>query len=87
MYDSKTREKRYTCRAFLMNVKVIENPSLLTPLAFGHLSTDITENFLCPKDVKLHPIPWGRGGGTPYNGLYRPKGVPFSGFRYILMKG
>ena len=61
MYDSKTREKRYTCRAFLMNVKVIENLSLLTPLAFGCLSTDITENFLCPKDVKLHPIPWGRG--------------------------
>ena len=46
-----------------MNVKVIENLSLLTPLAFGNLSTDITENFLCPKDVKLHPIPWGRGGG------------------------
>ena len=71
MYDSKTREKRYTCRAFLMNVKVIENLSLLTPLAFGHLSTDITENFLCPKDVKLHPIPWGRGvlPITAYTGL------------------
>ena len=78
MYDSKTREKRYTCRAFLMNVKVIENLSLLTPLAFGHLSTDITENFLCPKDVKLHPIPWG-GGVLPimaYTGL---KGYLFQG--------
>ena len=79
MYDSKTREKRYTCRAFLMNVKVIENLSLLTPLAFGHLSTDITENFLCPKDVKLHPIPWGRGGVLPimaYTGL---RGYLFQG--------
>ena len=80
MYDSKTREKRYTCIAFLMNVKVIENLSLLTPLAFGHLSTDITENFLCPKDVKLHPIPWGRGGGVlpimAYTGL---KGYLFQG--------
>ena len=78
MYDSKTREKRYTCRAFLMNVKVIENLSLLTPLAFGHLSTDITENFLCPKDVKLHPIPWGRGvlPIMAYTGL---KGYLFQG--------
>ena len=46
-----------------MNVKVIENLSLLTPVAFGHLSTDITENFLGPKDVKLHPVPGGGGGG------------------------
>ena len=78
MYDSKTREKRYTRRAFLMNVKVIENLSLLTPLAFGHLSTDITENFLCPKDVKLHPIPWGRGvlPIMAYTGL---KGYLFQG--------
>ena len=78
MYDSKTREKRYTCRTFLMNVKVIENLSLLTPLAFGHLSTDITENFLCPKDVKLHPIPWGRGvlPIMAYTGL---KGYLFQG--------
>ena len=78
MYDSKTREKRYTCRAFLMNVKVIENLSLLTPLAFGYLSTDITENFLCPKDVKLHPIPWGRGvlPIMAYTGL---KGYLFQG--------
>ena len=78
MYDSKTREKRYTCRAFLMNVKVIENLSLMTPLAFGHLSTDITENFLCPKDVKLHPIPWGRGvlPIMAYTGL---KGYLFQG--------
>ena len=78
MYDSKTREKRYTCGAFLMNVKVIENLSLLTPLAFGHLSTDITENFLCPKDVKLHPIPWGRGALPimAYTGL---KGYLFQG--------
>ena len=78
MYDSKTREKRYTCRAFLMNVKVMENLSLLTPLAFGHLSTDITENFLCPKDVKLHPIPWGRGvlPIMAYTGL---KGYLFQG--------
>ena len=74
-----------------MNVKVIENLSLLMPLAFRQLSTAITENSLCPKDVKLHPIPWGgRERVTPYNGPYReahPKGVPFSGFRYILMKG
>ena len=78
MYDSKTREKRYTCRAFLMNVKVIENLSLLTPLAFGCLSTDITENFLCPKDVKLHPIPWERGvlPIMAYTGL---KGYLFQG--------
>ena len=30
--------------------------------------------------------PGGGGGGTPYNGLYRealPKGLPFTGFRYI----
>ena len=61
-----------------MNVKVIENLSLLTPLAFGHLSTDITENFLCPKDVKLHPIPWGRGvlPIMAYTGL---KGYLFQG--------
>ena len=25
----------------------------------------------------------GGGGGTPYTGKLRPKGVPFSGFRYI----
>ena len=33
-------------------------------------------------------IPWGRGGGTPYDGLYGEaclKGVSFSGFKY--MKG
>ena len=61
-----------------MNVKVIENLSLLTPLPFGHLSTDITENFLCPKDVKLHPIPWGRGvlRIMAYTGL---KGYLFQG--------
>ena len=87
MYDSKTREKRYTCRAFLMNVKVIENLSLLTPLAFGCLSTDITENFCLSQSCQTPSYSLGEGGGTPYNGLYRPKGVPFSGFRYILMKG
>ena len=80
MYDSKTREKRYTCRALLMNVKVIENLSLLTPVAFGHLSTDITENFLGPKDVKLHPVPGGGGGVLPvmaYTGRLALKGYLF----------
>ena len=66
-----------------MNVKVIENLSLLTPLAFGHLSTDITENCLCPKDVKLHPIPrveislievYLKGqGNLPLRSVNRPK--------------
>ena len=37
--------------------------------------------------LTFHSLPGarGRGGGTPYNGLYGeapPKGVPFSGFRY-----
>ena len=70
-----------------MNVKVIENLSLLTPLAFGHLSTDITENFLCPKAVKLHPIPWRRGllPIMAYTGRVALLGVPFVGFGHILM--
>ena len=38
--------------------------------------------------TRLCHSPWGGGGewGTPYNSLYgglRPKGEPFSGFRYI----
>ena len=70
MYDSKTREKRYTCRAFLMNVKVIENLSLLTPLAFGCLSTDITENFCLSQSCQT-PSYSLEEGATPYNGLYR----------------
>ena len=67
-----------------MNVKVIENLSLLTPLAFRHLSTDIAENSLCPKDVKLHPIPWGGGGRgvlpiMAYTGRLTLKGYLFQG--------
>ena len=53
-----------------MNVKVIENLSLLTPLAFGCLSTDITENFCLSQSCQT-PSYSLEEGATPYNGLYR----------------
>ena len=85
MYDSKTREKRYTCRALLMNVKVIENLSLLTPLAFGHLS-----RYYRKFSLSQTPSNSLGEGATPYNGLYREGltiGGTFCGLRVYSDEG
>ena len=85
MYDSKTREKRCTCRALLMKVKVIENLSLLTPLAFRHFS-----RYYRKFSLSQTPSNSLGEGATPYNGLYREGhtvGGTFCGLRVYSDEG